>query len=58
MLNKDVHDALLSGEFGDARSYLDEIDPKGQTSITVLNKVNSKAVWLFDVEDGWGYIEI
>jgi hypothetical protein len=57
-METDVLNAILNGEFGDARSFLDEYDPQGKTSISDLNKVNSKAQWLFDLEDGWGYIEI
>lgn len=57
MLNKDVVDALLSGEFGDARSFLDENDPQGLTPINELTEINDEVLWLFDVEDGWGYIE-
>ncbi|MFV8387351.1 hypothetical protein ACNO5E_24925 [Vibrio parahaemolyticus] len=57
MLNQEVYNSLVNDEFGDARSYLDEIDPKGMTDIALLNEANSGAEWHFD-SDGWWYTEI
>jgi hypothetical protein len=50
-----VAQSLADKEWGDARSWLDEIDPLGKTNIERLNAM-SEVRWTYD-EDGWGYFE-
>ncbi|MEZ8292722.1 hypothetical protein AB6D11_02590 [Vibrio splendidus] len=56
MIDSRITDSLDANEPGDARSYLDELDPNGQSCIETLNKRNESYLWSFD-DDGWGYDE-
>lgn len=54
-LDDRVAQALANKEWGDARSWLDEIDTQGRCNVEQLNAI-SDVRWSFD-EDGWGYVE-
>lgn len=54
-LDDRVAQTLDDKEWGDARSWLDEIAPQGRNNVEQLN-ARSDVRWSFD-EDGWGYVE-
>lgn len=51
-----ILNALADQEWGDARSYLDELIPDGQASIAQLNALSNGTVWHYG-DDGWSYTE-
>ncbi|MFA0037733.1 hypothetical protein [Vibrio sp. 10N.261.52.A1] len=55
-IDRRVAQALDDKEWGDARSWLDEIDPQGRTNVEQLNALSEEVRWSFD-EVGWGYFE-